>query len=352
MKKSLRFTSFGLVVVIILGIIGFRMMHRDDPASAKRQQPVPAVRTATPSITTLTSTLEYTGNMMAIQQAGVYSKVTGNLEAVYVNIGQTVRQGQLLAMIDTTLLAQQYAQASATYQNTRLQFQRVQDLFSKDLGPKQDVDNAQAAMSVAQANANSAATQLSYARVTAPFTGIITQRFLDPGAVVTANNATLFTLMDLDSMRVFINVLERDIPAVTPGRKASTTVDAYPGKPFDGVVTRSSQALDPSTRTMMVEIDVPNRDHTLKAGMFSRVILVIGERPNALTVPTQAVLGDSSGHWVFTVAENNVARRIPVQTGIEQNNRTEITTGLTGQERIIVVGQQYVKDGAPVNVQS
>ena len=350
MKKTLKFVLLAAGVLAIAGIIGYRAAHR---ASAKtpRQQPVPAVKIAQPVVETIVNSLEYTGNMMPIQQAGVYSKVTGNLEAVYANIGEAVRTGQLLAVIDTTLLVQQYAQNAATYENAKIQYERARDLFAKDLGPKQDVDNAQAAMLVAQANANNAATQLGYARITAPFTGVITQRFLDPGAVVTANNATLFTLMDLDSMRVFVNVLEKDIPAVTTGKRATITVDAYPDRKFDGAVTRSSQAIDPSTRTMTVEIDVPNREHTLKGGMFSRVTLVVGEHPNSVTLPTQAVLGDSTGHWVF-VAENNVARRVPVKTGVEEDNRTEITTGLTGQERVIVVGQQFVKDGGPVNIQS
>jgi membrane fusion protein (multidrug efflux system) len=352
MKKSLRFVLFAAVVVFVIGIIGFRATHRASAAKIQRQQPVAAVKIAQPVVETITSTLEYTGNMMPIQQAGVYSKVTGNLEAVYANIGEAVRGGQLLAVIDTTLLAQQYAQTAATYENAKIQYERARDLFAQNLGPKQDVDNTQAAMIVAQANANNAATQLSYARITAPFTGVITQRFLDPGAVITANNATLFTLMDLDSMRVFINVLERDIPAVTTGRRATITVDAYPDRQFDGVVTRSSQAIDPNTRTMMVEIDVPNREHTLKGGMFSRVTLVVGEHPSSVTLPTQAVLGDSTGNWVFTVGENNLAHRVPVKIGIAQNNLTEITSGLSGQERVIVVGQQFVKDGAPVNIQS
>jgi membrane fusion protein (multidrug efflux system) len=278
--------------------------------------------------------------------------VIGNLEGVYINIGEAVRQGQLLAMIDTTLLAQQYAQASATYNNAKLQYDRAKDLFAKNLGAKQDVDNSQAAMLVAQANADNAATQLSYSRITAPFPGIITQRFLDPGAVVTANNATLFTLMDLDSMRVFVNVLERDIPAVTIGKKADITVDAYPDRHFEGIVTRSSQAVDPATRTLSVEVDAPNRDHTLKPGMFTNVTVILGQHENVVTVPAEAVLGDSNGHWVFTVADNNTAHRVPVKTGAEQNNRTEIVSGLSGQEKLIVVGQQFVKDGGPVNIQS
>lgn len=351
MKKSLRFILFAVVVLFVVGMIGYRVAHSGDAAKTSRQAPVPAVRVALPAQETMTNSLQFTGSMMPIQQAGVYSKVIGNLQGVYVNMGQAVTEGQLLATIDTTELAQQYELASATYTNARLQFQRTRDLFDKNLGARQDQENAQAAMEVAKANFDNAATRLSYARVTAPFTGIITQRFLDPGAVVTTNNATLFTLMDLDSMKVIISVLEKDIPLVTNGKHAIITVDAYPDKQFDGIVTRSSQAVSTDTRTMAVEIDVPNRDHTLKPGMFSNVLLLIGQHSDALTLPAQSVLGDSTGRYVYMLSENNTARRVPVKIGGQQNNRTEILTGITGQDRIIVVGQQYVKDGGPVNVQ-
>jgi membrane fusion protein (multidrug efflux system) len=352
MKKSLRFTLLGVVVLFIGGMIAFRATHDAKAAKSQRQTPVPAVRLASPTVETMTDALQFTGGMAPIQQAGVYSKVTGNLEAVLVNMGQPVNQGQLLAIIDTTELAQQYTQAAATYTNARLQFDRAQELFTKNLGARQELDNAQAAMTVSKANLDNAATRLSYARVTAPFAGVITQRFLDPGAVVTASNATLFTLMDLDSMKVVINVLEKDIPAVTRGKRAVIMVDAFPDRKFDGSVSRSSDAVDPSTRTMAVEIDVPNRDHTLKPGMFANVMLVIGEHPNAVTVPSQAVLSDAKGPYVYTVDGNNTAKRVPVTTGTQQNNRIQVLSGLSGQERVIVVGQQFVKDGGPVNIQS
>ncbi len=351
MKKRHRYIWFGVAVLIVIGVIGYRLSNRTDPAKAQRQQPVPAVKVASPSVETITASVQYTGSMTAIRQAGVYSKVVGNLENVYVNIGDVVHEGQLLAMIDTTLLAQQYAQAAATFHNAELQYQRSKDLYTQNLGSKQDEDNAEAAMLVAKANAENAATQLSYARITAPFSGVITQRFLDPGAVVTASNATLFTLMNLDSMRVLVNVLEKDIPQVTVGKEADIMVDAYPDRHFAGRVARTSDAVDPATRTLTAEIDASNRDHALKPGMFSKVTIVLGEHRNAVTVPTQAVLGDSTGSWVFTVVDNHTAHRVPVETGVQQNERTEILSGLTGEEKLIVVGQQFVKDGAPVNVE-
>jgi RND family efflux transporter MFP subunit len=351
MKIKRKYILLGVIVLFVVGIILLKATKQSAMAKTQQTMPVPTVKISTPRIETITATLQYTGNMMPIQQAGVYSKVSGNLEKVYVNIGDKVKQGQLLALIDTTLLVQLSNQTSATFNNAKLQYDRAKDLFSQNLGSKQDVDNSEAAMLVAKANAENAATQLSYARITAPFSGTITQRFLDAGAVVTTGNATLFTLMDLDSMRVFVNVLEKDIPSVSEGKQADITVDAYPDRHFTGNVARSGGAVDPATRTLTVEIDVANRDHALMSGMFSNVTMILNKHENTITVPKETVLGDSTSKWVFVVTESKTAHRVPVKTGAEQNNVLEILSGLSGQEKLIVVGQQFVKDGGPVNLQ-
>jgi RND family efflux transporter MFP subunit len=350
MKKSFRILGLGAVVVLITAFLIVRTLPRTKAGNLPRVQVVPAVQVAAPTRETVTDALQYTGTMTPIQQADVYAKVYGNLEAVFVNIGQAVRSGQMLAVIDTTLLAQQYHQAEATFMNDSLQFVRTQTLYTENLGAKADVDNARAAMDVAQATRNDAATQLGYARITAPFSGTITRRLLDPGAVVTAGNATLFTLMDLDSLKVLINVIEKDIPRVTKGQRVQLVVDAYPDRIYTGVVRRSSEAEATDTRTMIVEIDAPNPDHSLKAGMFANVHLILDQRDQALTIPTSAVLRDSTRQWIFAVADST-AHRMTVETGVEQNNRTEIIKGLTGTEKVVVVGQQFVKDGGPVRIQ-
>ena len=206
-------------------------------------------------------------------------------------------------------------------------------------------------MKVAKANYELASTKLSYARISAPFAGYITKRYLDPGALVNPGNTTLFTLMDLEEMKVIVNILEKDIPLIMIGKKCVVTVDAFPDKQFFGTVARYSQAVDLSTRTMAVEIDITNKDHTLKPGMFANVTLLVEEHTNAITLPTQAVLKDDSGNFVF-IATNDTAKRIPVTIGVEQDSRTEILKGLTGLENIITTGQQFVKPNGSISIQS
>lgn len=206
MRKPLRIFFLVVVLALVVGLTWYRISHRQLPAAARRAA-LPVVQTAQPARAALRLALEYTGDMIAVRQADIFSKVTGNLEQVYVNIGTPVRMGQILALIDTTELYQTYQQASATFINAKLTFDRTADLFDKKLASKQDYDNSDAALQVAQAARDGAATRLSYARIVAPFPGVITKRFLDAGVLVTPNNTTLFTLMSLDSMKVIVNVL-------------------------------------------------------------------------------------------------------------------------------------------------
>ncbi len=156
--------------------------------------------------------------------------------------------------------------------------------------------------------------------------------------------------MYVDSVKIVVNIQENDVPKVTKGTKAEVRVDAYGDKTFVGAVTRMADALDLSTRSMPVEIDIPNRDHLLKPGMFATVTLVVGEHPDAITIPTIAIQKDEVGPYVY-VAENSAAKRIRIQLGIDQGTKTEVLSGLDGSESVIVVGQQLVKDGGNINIQ-
>jgi RND family efflux transporter MFP subunit len=336
--------------VLIGGLVLYKIFD-DKPGAEMRRQNTPTVKIEKPVRQDITERIELTGDVVAIQQASIFSKVSGTLERVFVNIGSPVQRGQLLALIDTTELKQQLQQAEATFFNARLSYDRTQQLLQQNLVSKQDLDNADAQLKISQANYDAAATRLSYARISAPFSGTITSRFMDPGAVVTTpTNATLFTLMDFDTVKIVVNILDKDIPLVKIGTRAVVTVDAFPAKEHLGTVVRLAEAEDPATRTMAAEIDIPNKDLLLKPGMFADVNLLVAQHNDQVTVPTQALLRDDSGYYVFIV-QNQLARRVNVKIGVEQNGMTEILEGLTGSEDIIVLGEDLVKDGGQVIVQ-
>ena len=344
-KKILIALAAAAALIAIIVVV--RIVARN--AAAGRRQNAPVVRVEQPTRDTVASVLEYTGDVVAIQQATIVAKVSGTLEQVNVSLGAWARQGDVLAVIDSTEVFQQAQQSAASYYTARSDFERTKQLFANNLASQQIYDNAEALLKVAQANYELAKARLGYARVTAPFSGYVTRRFLDPGAQATANATSLFTLMDLSTVKLSVDIMEKDVPLVTVGKKAVIEADALPGRKFLGTVSRLGQAIDPSTRTMETEIVVPNDDRLLKPGMYATVTIVLGQRTNAITVPADAVLSDNSGPYVFVLDGKN-ARRVPVKTGDDRDGRTEITSGLNGSEQVIVTGQQYAKDGGPVTL--
>jgi membrane fusion protein (multidrug efflux system) len=340
--------TFGVAFILLAAIV-WRVTTGNATSDARRQTAV-IVQVERPRRMNIAYKLNYNADVVPIQQANIYSKINGNIERLYADIGDRVSGGRLLALIDTLELSQLAQQASATYENARSNYQRTRELAEQNLIARQELDNAEAAMKVSRANFEAASTRLSYAHITAPFSGYITKRLLDAGVNVKSNDIALFTLMNSDIMKIFINVLEKDIPLITRGKRGIVTVDAYPGKEFFGTVTKLSEAVDLSTRTMAAEIDVANADHLLKPGMFASVTVLVKEHPNALTVPLQAVTKDEKGKSVFTVS-GTTARRKEIDTGGEEDSRVEILSGLADADTIITTGAQFVKDGTQVTIQ-
>jgi membrane fusion protein (multidrug efflux system) len=193
-----------------------------------------------------------------------------------------------------------------------------------------------------------------YTKVRAPYDGTITARFADPGALiqVATSSATtaipLFTIMDLNTVRVYANVSQDDSPWVIPGQtKAAVQVQELSERSFRGTITRSTLALDPSTRSLLVEVDLPNHDHALRPGTFAEIAIALREIPNALVVPPQAVNSTTKGKSVF-IAEQGYAKAVPVRTGITDGQWIEVTEGLGGDEDVVVVGKRQLLDQSPV----
>ena len=337
-----------LALIAIIAVVIVRIAL-NAPSDSRRGN-VLIVQTDKVHRMTLIDNITLNGDVMAYQQATLYAKVSGTLDRTYVNMGDAVKKGTVLARIDTVELSQTVLQTTAAYLNAKLNFERAKNLVDQHLIAQQDVDNANVILKTAEANYITAVTRLGYTRVVAPFSGIITKRFLDAGGVVTQNSSPLFTLMDIDRVKIIVNVLEKDIQKLPSVKRAIAKIDALPGKEFTGIVRRASQALDLATRTMEVEVDIENRSHQLKPGMFASVNLIVGEHPDRVVIPTQAVMRDNSGPYVFQVLDGK-AKRTPVVLGGEQDNHFDVLSGLNGNELVIVLGQNQVRNDAEVKVQ-
>jgi RND family efflux transporter MFP subunit len=313
----------------------------------------------------------------------LYAKVAGYLADIRVDIGDRVRKNETLAVIEVPETAAerpvldaelaeakaQLGKAEAANELQRAIYERSQTLRAHGSITEQDLEQARAQRAaavaeVALAKARIASvrarverldTLLAYATITAPFDGVVTERFVHPGALIqmaAASNTVspIITVQRADVVRATATVAESDVPFVDRGDPATLVVRALPERPFAAAVTRMADALDPATRTMRVEVDVPNPDGALRPGMYGELSLDLDQRPGVLTVPATAVLNDK-GQTVVYVVDGGAARKVAVKTGAEDDGgRTEIRAGLDETEQVVAGGGGALSDGAPVRV--
>ena len=324
-------------------------------APATEIQPVD-VQVTKPVRKDLTYTITLPANIAPLYQTTLYAKVSGYLKWIGPDKGDQVKKGQVVAIIDAPEVEEQYQQAVADYKIKKITFGRLRNVWkeSPDVIAKQDVDVAEAAYEGAKNLMQQRAALRDYTKVRAPYDGTITARFADPGALIqiATSSATsaipLFTVMDLNTVRVYANVPQDDSPWVTPGQsKAVVRVQELPERSFTATITRSALALDPSTRSLLVEVDLPNPDHALRPGTFAELVIGLREIPNALVLPPQAINSTAKGKFVFVVADGK-AKLIPVHTGITDGRWIAITDGLKGEEDVVVVGKRQLLDQSPV----
>ncbi len=314
------------------------------------------VQVTKPTRRDLVYTITLPANIAPLYQTTLYAKVSGYLKWIGPDKGDAVKKDQVVAIIDAPEVEEQYHQALSDYRIKKVTYERLAKVWkeSPDVIAKQDVDVAEAAYQGAKHLMEQRVVMRDYTKVRAPYDGIITARFADPGALIqvatsSATNAIpLFTIMDLKTVRIYTNVPQDDSPWIAPGKtKAAITVKELPGRSFSGTVTRSTLALDPSTRSLLVEIDLPNPDYALRPGTFAEAAIGLREIPQTLVLPPQAVISGPKGKSVFIV-EQGKAKSVPVQTGITDGRWMEITAGLNGDEDVVVVGKRKLLDGATV----
>jgi len=327
----------------------------DGKALPFENQPVD-VQVMKPLMKDLTYMITLPANIAPLYQTTLYAKVSGYLKWIGPDKGDHVTKGQIVAIIDAPEVEEQYQQAAADYKIKKITFDRLRTVWkeSPDVIAKQDVDVAEAAYEGARTVMQQRAVLRDYTKVRAPYDGTITARFADPGALIqiatsSATNAIpLFTIMDLNTVRVYANVPQDDSPLVTAGHtKANVRVQELPERSFSGSITRSTLALDPSTRSLLVEVDLPNPDHALRPGTFAEMSIGLREISHALVLPPQAVNSTTKGKSVFIV-EQSKAMAVPIHTGITDGQWVEITDGLRGDEDVVVVGKRQLLDQSPV----
>jgi membrane fusion protein (multidrug efflux system) len=337
------------------------------------------VEVTAPKVGASDRALSLPGSVQPLEETVLYARASGYVRKWYVDIGDKVTDGQLLAELETPELDQELDQARA--QLAQAQAALVQSKANrqlslanldryKQLAPAGVVSQAELEQRQAQAQVDEATvtvsqasiaaqvansrrlTQLkSFSRVTAPFAGTITQRWVEVGALVTAGNGQpLYKVAAMDPARVFIQVPQDVAPSVHPDVSARVTVREYPGRSFDGKVARAAGELDPVTRTMNTEVRVANTDGALIAGMYAEVALTLPASHRVFEIPATALLNDARGQRVALVGADSKIHLVPVIVERDTGPTVEIASGLTGSERIVKLAGADLVEGRSVEV--
>lgn len=360
--------AFVIVAAVVISGIVPRVKARATLRAETNRLAVPTVIVVQPKRSAPGQEIVLPANVQAFKDAPIYARTNGYLRRWYADIGAHVKAGQLLAEIDTPEVEQQLRQgradlstAEANLRLSEITATRYQGLLKTDSVSQQDSDNAtsdfaakKATVQAFQANVRRLEELQSFQRIYAPFNGIITARNTDIGQLIDSGSsggpkAELFHIAAPDTLRVYVNVPQIYSKAMQAGLKADLVLAEFPGRRFAGELVRTADAIDSSTRTLLVEIDVSNPTGELLTGAYAEVHMKLPGSVTAFTVPVNSLLFRSEGLRVASVIDDRV-QLIPITIGRDFGSEVEVVTGLNGDEKLIVNPADSIVSGQPVRI--
>lgn len=361
------------LLLLVAGAVAYRGIYTRVRAAAEvkvetRELAVPSVSVARPKQSAPQQEIILPGNVQAFIEAPIYARTTGYLKRWYVDIGGRVKNGQLLAEIDTPELDQQLQQARADLATAKANYElaqttaaRYEFLLKSDSVSKQDVDNAVGDEHAKKAMVDSAAGNVkrleqlqSFEKVYAPFDGVLTARQTDIGQLIVANSSAsaakeLFRVASIDRLRVYVNVPQVDSPSAVPGVQAYLTMPQYPGKRFPGKIVRNAEAIEQASRTLLTEVDVANPSGEILPGAYAEVHLKLPSATSTVIIPVTCLIFRSEGLRVAVVRQGH-AVMLPITLGRDFGTEVEVVAGLDGSEAVITNPPDSLVDGEEVRV--
>lgn len=362
-----------IVSVVVLAVLGvFTLLQRKSQYRALAHETeslaIPTVAVIHPSATSDQEDLALPGTLQAYVESPIYARTSGYLKKWYSDIGSRVHQGQLLADIDAPEIDQQLSQAradlgtsQANAQLSEITSDRYTELLKSDGVSRQEVDNAagdfaakKAMVQSSEANVRRLQDLESFKHIYAPFSGVITRRNVDTGTLINAGNGgssqQLFFLAQTDPIRVYVTVPENYSSSIRQGLGAYLELTQFPGEKFQGKVVRTSQAIDAATRTLLTEVDVPNKDGRLLPGGFAEVHLQIKITGQRMQLPVNALLFRSEGLRAVVVDANHNIHLQPLTIGRDYGTSLEVLSGLNVNDWIVINPADSLDEGQQVRV--
>ena len=342
-----------IAILVILGAWR-RISQRHDQKDFVQRTTQIQVNVATAQRDAKPKELVLPGTFQAFNQTTIFPRSNGYVKSWKVDIGDNVQAGQLLAEIATPEVDQQLAQARAQEEIAKLTADRWRDLVQKNVVSKQEYDQNEKAYEAAKANLQQLEKIQGFQQIVAPFAGKISARNIDVGTLVTAgtgNSGTpLFSMVQSDVLRVYVFVPQTNAASMREGLKAKIIVQERPGQDFEGTVTRTAGALDPTSRTMQVEVQVPNHDGTLYAGMYGQVKFLLPDDNAPIVVPADAFVFRAQGPQVVTVTNDNRIHWQKISVGRDFGTRLEVLDGLAENTKIVINPSDDLVEGIQVQV--
>ena len=374
-SASPRFAIFvvmlALAVLVVFGVIGVLRRSHNDTVLAERTNELapPTVNIAPPKMGSPTTEYVLPGNVTAFTDAPIYARTDGYLVHWYFDIGAKVKKGALLADIATPELDQQLKQAEqdlassqATANNAEINAKRYSDLVKSEAVSQQDTDtfvnqaaSTAAAVRSAQANVQRLKELQSFEKIYAPFDGVITARTVDTGQLINSGaGSELFHMQALNTLRVYVNVPQAYAPSIKAGMKINLGFPEHPGTNFVGTLVRTSEAIDPASRTLLAEIDVDNHSGTLFPGSMAQVHFKTTTLNQTFVVPVSALIFRSEGLRLGTVGKdakgNTIAHLVPVSMGEDDGATVQVLNGIKPGDQVIQDPPDSLVEGQRVTI--
>jgi RND family efflux transporter MFP subunit len=380
---TLTLLSFVALCAVLygLGFPPFRKTSAVDTAPPRKTVAPLAVEWAEIRLGSAEERISAVGSLVARRSVDVAPKISGRVERIFVQVGDRVKDGQLIAQMDARTFQEDLREAEAALRvadatlkgdqaeliDLTRKLERARRLVEKQFVSREDFDTLDSQRNAAAAQVELARAQitqmlarlanaklrLSEAQLHAPFAGHVEKRLVDPGAMVNAGTA-IAALVDINPVKVIIPVVEKNYPKISVGQKAIVTCDAFSQQRFEGKVVRMAPVLSQETRTGEVEIEIANPSGRLKPGMFARVDIAVNRRRDVLLAPEGALVKTPSGHGVFRIApggaETAKVQLVAVVLGTTRNGQTEIDGELKPGDRVVTLGANLLKDGQRVRV--